>query len=173
LGGDFQALPAWRVGGSVASSSSADFEPGREFSVNAAHSWRNGWGTAVQWRRRDYLTAAVSSYSVTGDKYIADYRFAYTVNYSRLHGAGSSLGHTATLGWYPSEQRGMALAFGTGEEIETIGLNRLLRTDVSTVTLSGRNTVATRFTLNWWLGTHRQGDFYRRHNAGLAVRFGL
>jgi hypothetical protein len=53
----------------------------------------------------------------------------------------------------------LAVSVGAGEEIETVGLNQLLRTDVKSVTLSGRDLLATRYTLNWWLGAHRQGDF--------------
>lgn len=173
VGGDWQVLPSWRLGGALASVPSGDFEPGRTLSVNAGHSWQQAWGTQFQLRRREYPAATVSSYAVTGDKYFSDYRVAYGLNYSRLHGAGSSLGHTLTFGWYPSERRALALSLGAGEEIETVGLNQLLRTSVRSVTLSGRQSLATRLTLNWWFGTHRQGDFYRRSYAGISVRFGI
>jgi YaiO family outer membrane protein len=173
LGGDWQALPAWRVGGALASVPGADFEAKQALSVSADRSWQSAWGTQFQLRRRDYATTAVSSYAVTGDKYFSDYRVAYGLNYSRLHGAGSSLGHTVIFGWYPSERQALAITVGAGEEIETIGLDRLLRTNVESVTLSGRQSVSSRLTVNWWLGTHRQGDFYRRRYAGLSVRFGI
>jgi YaiO family outer membrane protein len=173
VGGDWQALPVWRLGGVWASVPSADFEARRALSVSAGRSWQSSWGTQFQLRRRDYSATAVSSYSVSGDRYFSDYRVAYGLNYSRLHGAGSSLAHTATFGWYPSERRLLAVSVGAGEEIETVGLNQLLRTDVKSVTLSGRELLATRYTLNWWLGAHRQGDFYRRHYAGISVRFGI
>lgn len=173
IGGDWQALPLWRLGGALASVASADFEAKRALSVNAGRTWQSSWGTQFQLRRRDYSTTAVSSYSMSGDKYFSDYRVAYGLNYSRLHGAGSSLGHTATFGWFPSERRSFAFSVGAGEEIETVGLNQLLRTDVKSVTLSGRELLADRFTLNWWLGAHRQGEFYRRHYAGISVRFGI
>jgi YaiO family outer membrane protein len=173
IGGDWQALPVWRLGGALATVPSADFEAKRALSVSAGRSWQSSWGTQFQLRRRDYSTASVSSYSVSGDRYFSDYRVAYGLNYSRLHGAGSSLGHTVTFGWYPSERRALVISLSAGEEIETVGLNQLLRTDVKSVTLSGRQSLATRFTLNWWLGAHRQGDFYRRQYAGISVRFGI
>jgi YaiO family outer membrane protein len=173
VGGDWQALPLWRLGGAMAGVPSADFEARQALAVNASRSWQSTWGTQFMWRRREYAATAVSSYGFTGDRYFSDYRVAYGLNYSRLHGAGSSLGHTATFGWYPSELRAFSVSLGAGEEIETVGLNQLLRTDVRSVTVSGRHTLATRYTLNWWLGSHRQGDFYRRHYAGLSVRFGI
>jgi hypothetical protein len=33
--------------------------------------------------------------------------------------------------------------------------------------------LSSRFELNWWLGSHEQGDFYRRDYAGLGIRIGL
>lgn len=173
IGGDWQALPIWRLGAAVVAVPSADFEADRTVSVSAGRSWRSTWGTQFLARSRDYSTASVSSYSLSGDKYFSDYRVAYGLIYSRLHGAGSSLGHTATFGWYPSERRSLAITLGAGEEIETVGLNQLLRTDVESVTLSGRQLFVNRYTLNWWLGSQRQGDFYRRHYAGISVRFGI
>ena len=173
LGGDWQALPEWRVGGAVTSVSSADFEARRSLSVNAAHAWQSAWGAEFQLRRREYGTTSVSSYAVTGDKYFSDYRVAYGINYSHLHGAGSSLGHSVSFGWYPNEQQALAISVGAGEEIETVGLNQLLRTRVRSVTLTGRLSLSTRLMLNWWLGTHRQGDFYRRTYAGISARFGI
>jgi YaiO family outer membrane protein len=173
IGGDWQALPSWRLGGALAGASNADFEPQHELSVSASRSWQSSWGTQFQLRRREYPSTAVSSLAFTGDKYFSDYRAAYGLIHSRLHGAGSSLAHTVTFGWYPTERRAMAISLGTGEEIETVGLDQLLRTDVGSITLSGRQSLLERFTLDWWLGKHRQGDFYRRTYAGISVRFGI
>lgn len=173
IGGDWQALATWRLGGALSAASNADFEPARALSVNAGRAWQSAWGTQFQLRHREYSNAVVSGYTVTGDRYFSDYRVAYGLNYSRLHGAGSSLGHTVAFGWYPTEQNSLAISLGAGDEIETVGLDRLLRTDVKNVTLSGRQLLLTRFTLSWWIGTHRQGDFYRRKYAGISVRFGI
>jgi YaiO family outer membrane protein len=172
-GGTWRALPEWRLGGALGVTGNADFEPLREVSVDAQRSWSGGWGTGLHYRYRDYATDAVSSYALTGDRYIANYRVAYQVTYSRLHGASSSLGHGLVLGWYPTDTRSFAITFGAGEEIERVELDELLRTRVASVTLSGREILSSRWTLNWWLGTHEQGDFYRRRYAGAAVRVGF
>jgi YaiO family outer membrane protein len=173
VGGAWQALPQWRVGGGLTAAADADFEPTRELTIDAHRPWSDGWGTELGYRRREYPSAAVASYSVTGEKYFSEYRVAYRLDYSRLLGAGSSVGHSLILGWYPTERRSLGIAAGTGEEIETIGLGQLLRTDVASVTLTGRETFSTRLSLSWWLGTHRQGDFYRRRYGGLSVRIGI
>ena len=81
--------------------------------------------------------------------------------------------HALGLSWYPSDRRSVGVTLGAGEEIETIGLDRLLRTSIANVTLTGNETLSARLSLSWWLGTHEQGNFYRRNYAGLSVRIGL
>jgi hypothetical protein len=44
---------------------------------------------------------------------------------------------------------------------------------VSNLTLTGNEAFSPRLSLGWWLGTHEQGDFYRRDYAGLSVRVGF
>jgi YaiO family outer membrane protein len=173
VGGSWQALPEWRLGGAFGAVGDADFEPTREWSLDAQRSWGGGWGTGLQYRHRDFPTAAVSSYSFMGDRYISNYRVAYQLNYARLHGASSSLGHTVVLGWYLSDARSFGVTFGAGEEIERVDLDELLRTRVTSVTLSGREVLSSRWALNWWIGNHEQGDFYRRRYGGVAVRVGF
>ena len=77
------------------------------------------------------------------------------------------------LTWYPSDRRNLGVTLGAGEEIEVIGLDRLLHTSVSNLTLTGTEKLTQRVSLSWWLGTHEQGDFYRRDYAGLSIRIGL
>jgi YaiO family outer membrane protein len=172
-GASLQPLPAWRLGGSLADTPDADFLPTREYSFEALRSWSQGFGTELRFRRREYPADVVSSYSFTGDKYVASFRLAYRIDWSELHGAGSSLGHNLGFTWYPTDRRSIGIALGAGEEIEKVGIDELTRTDVESVTLTGRQTLSDRLELNWWLGSHEQGDFYRRDYAGLGIRIGL
>ena len=172
-GVSLQPLPAWRVGGILADTPDADFLPTREYALEALRSWSRGFGTELRFRRREYPTDTVSTYSFTGDKYVSSFRLAWRVDWSELHGAGSSLGHNLSFTWYPTDRRSIGLALGAGEEIEKVGLDQLLRTDVESITLTGRQTLSSRLELNWWLGSHDQGDYYRRDYAGLGIRIGL
>jgi YaiO family outer membrane protein len=172
-GVSLQPLRAWRIGGSLADTPDADFLPTREYMLEALRSWSRGFGSEFRFRRREYPADVVSSYSFTGDRYIASFRLAWRVDWSELHGAGSSLGQNLSFTWYPTERRSIGIALGAGEEIEKVGLDQLLRTDVESITLTGRQTLTSRLELNWWLGSHEQGDFYRRDYAGLGIRIGL
>lgn len=169
----WRVLPEWRLGGAFGAAANADFEPTRELALDAQRSFGGAWGTELQYRRREYDGAAVSTYSFTGDRYLAEFRVAYRVSYSRLHGASSSMGHALVLAWYPTDMRSLGVTLGAGEEIERVQLDDLLRTRVSSVTLTGHEALSARWALNWWLGTHEQGDFYRRRYAGLAIRVGF
>ncbi len=172
-GGVMKPLPEWQLGAALAVTEDARFLPERELSIDAMRGWAAGWGTAFGARKRDYATGEVSSYSFTGEKYVSDYRIAYRLDRSRLAGADSALTHALTFTWYPSDRRNVGVTLGAGEEIETIGLDQLLRTSVANATLTGNETLSPRLSLRWWLGTHEQGDFYRRNYAGLSVRIGL
>jgi YaiO family outer membrane protein len=124
-------------------------------------------------RERAYVSGDVTSYSFTGEKYVSDFRVAYRLDHSRQDGADSALTNALALTWYPSDKRSVGVTLGTGEEIEIIGLDQLLRTPVDNVTFTGNEKLSARVSLSWWLGTHEQGDFYRRDYAGLSIRIGL
>ena len=173
VGGVWKALPDWQLGAASAVTEDARFLPERELSVDATRAWARGWGTAFGVRQRDYATGDVATYSFTGEKYVSDYRIAYRLDHSRQTGADSALTHALALTWYPGDKRSVGVTLGTGEEIEIIGLDQLLRTSVANVTFTGTEKLSARLSLSWWLGTHDQGDFYRRDYAGLSVRVGL
>ena len=173
VGGTWDALPHWQLGAALAGTEEPRFLPERELSFDATRAWAHGWGTALGVRQRDYVTGDVRSYAFTGEKYFSDYRVAYRLDHSRQSGADSALTHALTLAWYPNEKRSLGVTLGSGEEIEIIGLDQLLRTSVDNVTLTGNENLSGRLALSWWLGTHEQGDFYRRDYAGLSIRIGL
>jgi YaiO family outer membrane protein len=172
-GGLWQVFPDWQLGAAAAVTDEARFLPDYELSLDATRAWRGGWGSTVGFRKRDYATGDVSSFSFLGEKYIAAFRVAYRLDRSRLAGADSTLTHSLGVTWYPSERRSFGITLGSGEEIEVVGLDQLLSTTVANATLTGRETFSPRLSIDWWLGTHEQGDFYRRDYAGLSVRVGF
>jgi YaiO family outer membrane protein len=173
IGGSSSVLPRWRLGGALGGAGDARFLPDKEISVEATRAWGRGWAATFAAREREYASGDVASVSLTGEKYVADFRVAYRLDRARLTGAGSASTHALMLTWYPSERRSFGVTLGAGEEIETIDLDRLLRTSVSNVTFTGNEAFSPRLSLGWWLGTHDQGDFYRRDYAGLSVRIGF
>ncbi len=173
LGGAWQAGEDWTLQAELALGGDADFLPDTGFYGRALRRLGGGWNAGAALRHRRYETTTVSTWSAEAERYFGDYRAAYTVNASRLHGATTSLSHVVSLGWYPRDGLALGLVAATGEEAEVIAPGRILETDVDSVTLTGRHALTQRITLDWWLGTHAQGDIFRRRYAGLAVRYGL
>jgi len=173
LGGVWQAGGDWSLQAELALGGDADFLPDTGFYGRVLRTLGDGWNAAAAFRHRRYESTRVSTWSAEAERYFGDYRAAYALNASRLHGAATSLSHVVSLGWYPREGLSFGLVAATGEEAEVIAPGRILETDVDSLTVTGRHALTPRITLDWWLGTHAQGDIYRRRYAGLAVRYGL
>ncbi len=173
LGGVWRAGEDWTLQAELALGGDADFLPDTGFYGRVLRTLGDGWNAAAALRHRRYETTTVSTWSAEAERYFGDYRAAYTLNASRLHGATTSLSHVVSFGWYPREGLSLGLVAATGEEAEVIAPGQILETDVDSLTVTGRHALTPRVTLDWWLGTHAQGDIYRRRYAGLAVRYGL
>jgi YaiO family outer membrane protein len=172
-GGDWELADNWFTGVNLHIAPDADFQPDSEYGAHAGRSLSGGWVLNLGYRRRNYDTAIVDSYIATTERYFGNFRAAYALSLSHLHGATDSAGHTLTINWYQTEHRSFGLSINSGEEAEAIGAGQVLITDVRGINLTGRHTLSDRVGLNWWFGIHEQGDFYRRQYAGLAVSFRL
>jgi YaiO family outer membrane protein len=157
------------AGLAVAFAGNPQFQPDQEFGGHISALIGGGWKTTLAFRRRDYTTTSVTSLIGTIEKYYGSFRFAYSLTGSRLRRASTSLGHTFTANWYVNEAASIGVTLGGGEEAEAIGDGAILKSDVNAVSLSGRYHLGRRYTLQGWVGTHKQGDFYRRRFLGLAV----
>ncbi len=173
LGGRWQAGDDWSLELALVLAGDADFLPETGLSGRVRRQLGDGWNVAAGLRQRRYAETTVTTWSGEAEHYFGDYRAAYTLNASRLHGAATSLSHVVSLGWYPRAGLSLGLVAATGEEAEVIAPGQILETDIDSFTLTGRHALTPRVTLDWWLGTHRQGDIYRRRYAGVAVRYGL
>ena len=163
----------WFAGGDLSFADSAEFQPDLGFGLFAGVPFGSGWVGQLGYRRKEYSAETVSSITGTLEKYAGNFRFAYTVASSHLQGASNFQGHTFTTNWYLSDDASIGLTFSTGEEAESLGNGQVLETDVTGLALTGRYQLSERLGLQWWLGTHDQGDFYRRQSLGMAVSIRL
>lgn len=169
LAADWQLGADWRAGIAAHTAPAARFLPERQYSLHAGRDLARGWNVDVSLKRRRYATATADSATVLTEKYFGDFRAAWSVAMTRLDAAGTSTGNTLFLNWYPRPGLGLGVAWTEGREAEAVDTGTVLETDVSGVTLTGRHGLRQRWTIDWWLGTHEQGDFYRRRYAGLAL----
>lgn len=163
----------WAAGLSLGVTPDAEFFAKRQLRAHLLRRLPAAWSLDLAYSRREFDAAKVSLWQLTTEKYVGDYRAAHTLTVARLHGATTSIGHSASLTRYWSDRLSLGIGIAVGEEAEVIAPGQILETDVSGVTLNGRYRISDRFSLSAWLGIQEQGDFYRRRYAGLAVSVGL
>ena len=163
----------WFTGADLAVADDAAFQPDLGFGLFAGTPFGDGWTGTFGYRRKSYPAETVDSIYANVEKYRGNFRFAYTLNGSRLQNASGFFGHAFTTNWYYSDDASIGVTISTGQEAESLGNGQVLETDVSGLSLSGRYRLSERFGLQWWLGTHEQGDFYRRRFLGMAVSIRL
>ena len=161
----------WSAGLDVAIVNNPAFQPESGYSAHVGRILRGGWEANLRYLRRNYSSATVSSVVAAVEKYAGDFRIAYSLGHSHLHGAANTLNHSLTLNWYYSTDASIGINVNTGEESEAIAAGQVLQTDVNGIGLTGRRRINERTDLNWWLGTHKQGAFYRRSFLGMAVTY--
>lgn len=169
LGAEHARDSGWTAGLELTAARSPSFMPKVGFSGHLSKALPDGWLIDLQYRRRQFSTTVVSSVHTTAEKYIANFRIAYSLGLSQLSGSSTLANHTLTGAWYYDEGSSIAVSVSTGREAESIGLGQVLETDVHGVALAGRQALSDRLGLHWWIGSHEQGDFYRRRFIGMAL----
>lgn len=163
----------WFAGGGLSLANNALFQPDLAYNAYAGMPFATGWVFTAAYGRREFPDTTVSSVVGTLEKYHGDFRFAYGLTHSHLHSASGFMGHTLTANWYLNDRSSFGLTLSTGQEAESLGNGQVLESDVSGISLSGRYAISSRYGLQWWLGTHEQGDFYRRQFLGMAISIQL
>ena len=168
LAGEWQLRP-WFTGASVAVTADPEFQASTGFELHAGRSFGEGWTATVRYRHRDYDNATIGTVVTGIEKYLSDFRIAYTLGASRLHGASNFANHVVSGNWFYREDSSLGVSLSGGREAEAIGGGRVVETDVRGMSLTGRHRLNERLGLHWWLGIHEQGDLYRRRFVGMAV----
>ncbi len=168
LGGEWP-VQSWTVGAGVTVVADPEFYARTGFELHAGRSFGDGWNGTLRYRYRDYDNATISTVVADVEKYVSDFRFAYTLGASHLQGASNFMSHAVTANWYYRTGSSIGLSLSAGSEAEAIGGGRVIETDVRGVSVTGRHQLNERLGLHWWLGVHDQGDLYRRDFLGMAV----
>lgn len=159
----------WIAGLEISTAHSPNFQPKFGFSGHVGKALPDGWVVDLRYRKREYTTTTVSSTVGTVEKYLSDFRIAYSLGLSQLSGSSGHANHILTGNWYFDEKSSIGISLSSGREAESIGNNQVLETDVRGISLTGRQQLNDRLGLLWWLGVHEQGDFYRRRFIGMAL----
>lgn len=173
VGSDFSLADHWQIGADLAAASNPEFLANSVLGAYVGRSFERGWGITLAYRHRNFSTVNVGSTTVTAERYVDAFRFAYSLSASHLSGAGNSLGHSFTSSWYYNDRSSIGLSISAGTEAEAIGPGRVLESRVRGLVVSGRRELNQKLGLQWWIGLHEQGDFYRRQFLGMAISIKL
>jgi YaiO family outer membrane protein len=143
--------------------------PKRSLTGELAHSYTAGWGVSAGLTRTQYDTVRSDSGRVGVERYIADFRLAYTVSLARLQGNGSATTHKLQAAYYYSARSNLAIALVTGQEVSSEPAG-VVTTDVRSVTLNGLHWFQPRWAVSYEFLTHRQGDSYTRKGVQIGLR---
>ena len=129
-----------------------------------------GWVAALGYKASRYSLADTEAGIATVEKYIGDWRLAYTASLTRLEQGAWSPVHRASATWYRGDLTYVAIAAGRGREIENVPPLGLVASDVRSASLGAGIEVMQRWGLTFEWAWQRQGDFYTRRTARIGTR---
>jgi YaiO family outer membrane protein len=156
---------------SVAGDVAADAEvlPEWSFIAEAGRKLPGDRSVGLRARRSSYASVDVDSFAATIEQYAALFRIAYTLTGAQPSGLGTSFSHSVRIAHDYGQSSHVTLAFGFGEEAETVAPSVVLVTQDKNISLNGVHWRNAEWGFSWEAGWYRQGDLYDR----VRISFGL
>lgn len=169
--GYYHPLGGWT--GLVEASYSPDHHVLAEWSLLGQLSLRAGagWIASGGWRHNEYSASSARVLSGALERYFGPYRASYTIYNGKPQGAGSGSAHRVAFDYYYGEHSRLGTATTFGREVENVGApSGVISSDVRAFAVLGRHWLTGAWAVTWELGTHKQGELYRRTGARLGLR---
>jgi YaiO family outer membrane protein len=130
-----------------------------------------GWGLGAGVRQSNYGYATNSLYSVTAERYIGNFRGAYTLYSSRTEGSDLGSAQRVQLSYLYGERNTIGLSYTTGRDIDNLVMppGVAMLGDSRDVSLSGRHWLSTNWALTYDVLSHEQPTLARRQGLRLGV----
>lgn len=161
--------------GQFEASYSPDHNVLAETSVLGQFAWAIGGGWVVSGGARfnEYTDTGTRLLLAGVERYFGSYRVAYTAYNGKPDGASSAPSHRLAFDRYYFDERsriGVSVAWGS--EVENVGPpTGVIVTEIRAITVVGRHWLTPKWALAWEVGTHEQGDYYRRGGGRLGLRY--
>ena len=148
----------------------ADILPRAAGSLHLQRILDGGWVIGFGLRHSSYEStyADVESFSV--ERYLRAYRFAYRISSGKAESAERTITNEFRTDFYYKEPSMVGFSLASGQESESIGIGRLIRTDVSAASLQGLHWFTQSWAVYWRVGYHRQGKLYSRTGVDVSLR---
>lgn len=161
--------------GLIEASYSPDHNVLPEASVLGHLSWvaGSGWVLSGGARFSDYTDNGSRVLMAGVERYFGSYRAAYTLYNGKPEDASSASSHRIAFDYYYYGERSrIGLAVTWGREVEYVGPpTGIIVSDVWALAMLGRHWLTPSWALTWELGTHEQGELYRRTGGRLGLRY--
>ncbi len=130
-----------------------------------------GFGLLVGARRTSWGSSRVDAFYLGAEKYIGNFRFAYTFSPTRSNVAGDGYGHLVQVGWFYGERSRVTLAYGHGKETYRPDLGVASASQTDGLAVFGRQMLSSRLGLGYSVSWTRQQALYDREGVSLALSY--
>ena len=134
------------------------------------YAWDEGWGVHAGFRHTEFDTASINLGIFTLERYLGNYRAAYTLYSGYLADTGSTVSQRIQFSRYYAEHSWLGIALSGGKELENLGSGVALQTDVQSVIFNGRHWFSNDWAVSYEAAVTQQGDFYTRNGVRLGLR---
>lgn len=167
LGSVFPIGDDWVVGIDASIAPGADVLPQAAASLHLQRILDGGWIVGLRHRHSSYESTYGDVDSLSVERYWKAFRFAYRISAGKAEDAERAVTHEVRSDYYYHEPSSVGLSLVSGQESESIGIGRLITTDVFAASLQGLHWFTSNWAVRWRVGYHRQGKLYSR--AGVDV----
>lgn len=159
----------WSWGVSADAASNAEILPEWSLTAEAGRIIGGSRSVGLRARHAEYQTVEVDSLAATFEQYAEWFRIAYTLTGTQPTDIDWKFGHMLRVAHDYEFGSHVTLAFGYGQEAETVAPGVVQVTDVRSIALYGVHWRSAAWGFAWEAGWHEQGNLYDR----IRIRLGL
>lgn len=158
----------WSIDSGIKHVSAPTHLPELEIWLGAMRKFGNNWVGHLRLASRRYLEDRLQLTTIAAERYAGAFRFEYALGISNF-ASEVGLGHRLSVDHYLASGARLGFIAAFGEELETLELGQLTRTDTRSAVLIAGIPFSDRLELGLSLGVHDHGDFYRRITLGVSA----
>ena len=164
---------AWSYGLAADVAADAEVLPERNLVAEVNRALPGGRSLTLRARHASYAAVDVNALAAAFEQYAEWFRIAYTLTASRPLDLGTHYSHSLRLAHDYDHGSQLTLAFGYGEEAETVAPGVVQVTRNRSVAVHGVHWQSAVWGIAWEAGWYEQGDLYDRVRLRLGLEYRL
>ncbi|MEY3629365.1 MAG: hypothetical protein RLY91_1131 [Pseudomonadota bacterium] len=130
----------------------------------------NGFGYTIGTSQRQYLESQTAIYKLGLEKYVGNFRFAYTALLSTINGVQPAYGQVLQAQWVGDNLNKVGVSYAFGMEPMVVAPGALASIKTNYLQVDGLYWASKRVGITAALWHGMQGDFYQRTGGQIGVR---